>query len=246
MQHDDNWGWRARLGMFIVGNEAVPEAEGGHGLAASRSTHPASPPSHLGTLARTAPSVDLPEDGVAHASRAMPSPRWCSATVPAALSEGQAGMRPLSTRYGDHRLDTYVTTNLLDTLWALDTEVRPFRCAPCSTTAQRKWASPSSNAILPAGMRYDRDRLAGHAAGEPVHRMGFAQQIELLFAQTRPSPDADGVWIAGTGFRCVGILEALKRPGAARDLNNQASLWSGLRRAGAAVKVPGYGRLLTL
>ncbi len=24
---DDNWGWRARIGLFIVGNEAVPEAE---------------------------------------------------------------------------------------------------------------------------------------------------------------------------------------------------------------------------
>jgi hypothetical protein len=24
---DDNWGWRARIGMFIVGGEAVPEAE---------------------------------------------------------------------------------------------------------------------------------------------------------------------------------------------------------------------------
>ena len=23
----DNWGWQARIGMFIVGNEAVPEAE---------------------------------------------------------------------------------------------------------------------------------------------------------------------------------------------------------------------------
>lgn len=23
----DHWGWRARIGMFIVGNEAVPEAE---------------------------------------------------------------------------------------------------------------------------------------------------------------------------------------------------------------------------
>ena len=23
----DNWGWRARIGIFIVGNEAVPEAE---------------------------------------------------------------------------------------------------------------------------------------------------------------------------------------------------------------------------
>ena len=27
MTHHDNWGWRARIGLFIVGNEAVPEAE---------------------------------------------------------------------------------------------------------------------------------------------------------------------------------------------------------------------------
>ena len=27
MTERDNWGWRARIGMFIVGNEAVPEAE---------------------------------------------------------------------------------------------------------------------------------------------------------------------------------------------------------------------------
>ena len=27
MAGHDNWGWRARIGMFIVGSEAVPEAE---------------------------------------------------------------------------------------------------------------------------------------------------------------------------------------------------------------------------
>ena len=26
MTSNDHWGWRARIGMFIVGNEAVPEA----------------------------------------------------------------------------------------------------------------------------------------------------------------------------------------------------------------------------
>src|SRR5260221_9091443 len=29
LMQDDNWGWRARIGLFIVGNEAVPEAEWG-------------------------------------------------------------------------------------------------------------------------------------------------------------------------------------------------------------------------
>ena len=27
MTAPDNWGWKARIGMFIVGSEAVPEAE---------------------------------------------------------------------------------------------------------------------------------------------------------------------------------------------------------------------------
>ena len=27
MKQPDNWGWKARIGMFIVGVEAVPEAE---------------------------------------------------------------------------------------------------------------------------------------------------------------------------------------------------------------------------
>ena len=51
--------------------------------------------------------------------------------------------------------------------------------------------------------------------------------------------------IAGTGFRCVGILEALeqdlKRPVISA---NQASLWHCLRSAGVQAKVEGYGSLL--
>ena len=31
MTQRDHWGWRARIGMFIVGNEAVPEAVVGDG-----------------------------------------------------------------------------------------------------------------------------------------------------------------------------------------------------------------------
>jgi len=55
------------------------------------------------------------------------------------------------------------------------------------------------------------------------------------------------VLIAGTGFRCVGILEALeqdlKRPVISA---NQASLWHCLRSAGVHAKVAGYGSLLRL
>ena len=59
--------------------------------------------------------------------------------------------------------------------------------------------------------------------------------------------EADGVLIAGTGFCCVGILDALER-----DLQrpvvsaNQASLWHCLRLSGVRTPVGGYGNLLRL
>ena len=53
--------------------------------------------------------------------------------------------------------------------------------------------------------------------------------------------------LAGTGFRCVGILEALeqdlKRPVISA---NQASLWHCLRSAGVQTNIPGYGNLLRM
>ncbi len=53
--------------------------------------------------------------------------------------------------------------------------------------------------------------------------------------------------IAGTGFRCVAILESLeqelKRPVISA---NQASLWHCLRLSGVKEPVAGYGSLLRL
>jgi maleate cis-trans isomerase len=72
---------------------------------------------------------------------------------------------------------------------------------------------------------------------------------EPLYQQVRAAcpREADGVLIAGTGFRCVGILDALER-----DLQrpvvsaNQASLWHCLRLAGVRTPVGGYGNLFSL
>ena len=56
-----------------------------------------------------------------------------------------------------------------------------------------------------------------------------------------------GVGIAGTGFRCVAILDALEQ-----DLErpvvsaNQASLWHCLRLSGNHTPISGYGNLLRL
>jgi maleate isomerase len=79
--------------------------------------------------------------------------------------------------------------------------------------------------------------------------MGLEQEVEPLYAQIRSAcpADADGVLIAGTGFRCVAILEALeqdlKRPVISA---NQASLWHCLRSVGVHTPIGGYGSLLRL
>jgi maleate isomerase len=152
--------------------------------------------------------------------------------------------------------DKFVTTNGLDMQAALRASQvkRPFLVVP-------PWFNDDT---LKAGLAYFTDRgfaPAGHLRYDPgpgwrevapgemyAKGMGFAQQIEPLYAQIRAAcPDgADGVLIGGTGFRCVGILEALehdlKRPAISA---NQASLWHCLRRSGVHVSIQGYGSLLS-
>ena len=82
-----------------------------------------------------------------------------------------------------------------------------------------------------------------------IHGMGFEQEVEPLYAQIRAAcpSTADGVLIAGTGFRCVAILEALEQDlGRPVISANQASLWHGLRSAGVRSGIAGYGNLFSL
>ena len=119
--------------------------------------------------------------------------------------------------------------------------------------------------MVAAGVRYYADHgfpPGGHLRYDPGRKwrdlppgelypqgMGFEQEVEPLYAQIRSQcpAEADGVLIAGTGFRCVAILEALEQ-----DLQrpvisaNQASLWHCLRAAGVRTPVAGYGTLLRL
>ena len=77
---------------------------------------------------------------------------------------------------------------------------------------------------------------------------GFDQEVVPLYDQIIAGcpDDADGVLIAGTGFRCVAIVDALekslKRPVISA---NQASLWHCLKLGNIEAKVDGYGRLLS-
>ena len=122
-----------------------------------------------------------------------------------------------------------------------------------------------TDASVDAGVRYFSDQgfaPAGHLRFDPgakwrdvdprdLYRqgMGFEQEVEPLHAQIKAACPigADGVLIAGTGLRCVAILEDLERDLKRPVLSaNQASLWHSLRHAGVRTPVTGYGSLLRL
>ena len=262
MTNNDNWGWRARIGIFIVGNEAVPEAEWwamappGVSVHAARVTARAPwarwredrkavvPEEDLVRGCRQFAAMQLSAVVVAHSSSSLLGGKgWDEATV--------ASLAPLLGS------GTTVTTNGLDTREALRASgvKHPFLVLPPwfnDDTVAAGLRYYTDYGFAPAGhLRYDpgrkwRDLPPGDLVGQGL---GFEQEVEPLYTQIRAAcpAAADGVLIAGTGFRCVAILEALeqdlKRPVLSA---NQASLWSSLQSAAVHTKITGYGNLLQL
>ena len=262
MTNKDNWGWRARIGLFIVGNEAVPEAEWWAMAPPGVSIHAArvTAPSPWATWNANRTGVELSDD-LARGARQFGAMQLSAAVLAHTTSSvvggkgwDEATTAALAAAIGN---GTFATTNGLDTMAALKASgvKRPFLVLPpwfADDTMKTAGTYYADHGFAPSGLlRYDpgpgwhdlppRD-LYGHG-------MGFAQQIEPLYAQVRAAcpAEADGVLLGGTGFRCVGILEALeqdlKRPVISA---NQASLWHCLRRAGVHEPVSGYGNLLRL
>ena len=246
----DNWGWRARIGMFIVGNEAVPEAEWWAMAPEGVSIH----------AARVTAKSPWPFDGdLERGARQFAAMKLDAAVLGHTTSSivgGKGWDEKMAADLGAIiGKEVFVTTNGLDMQAALKAQniKRPFIVVP-------PWFNDDS---IKAGRAYFGDRGFGPAGvlrydpgpgwrdiapGDLYPRgMGFAQQIEPLYEQIRAAcpTDADGVLIGGTGFRCVGIIEALeqnlKRPVVSA---NQASLWHCLRHCGIHSAVEGYGSLL--
>jgi maleate isomerase len=260
MAQKDNWGWQARIGMFIVGNEAVPEAEWWAMLPPNVSVHAARVSARAPWARWREDQAGVePEDDLVRGSRQFAAMRL-SAVVVGHTSSSMLGGKGwdeavVARLSGLLAPGVAVTTNGLDSLAALRaSEVRrPFLVLP-------PWFNDDT---VRAGVRYYTDQgfaPAGHLRYDPGRKwrdvppgelypqgMGFEQEVEPLYAQIRAACPAvaDGVLIAGTGFRCVAILDPLeqdlKRPVLSA---NQVSLWHCLRLAGVHAKVSGYGNLL--
>ena len=250
MSARDNWGWRARIGMFIVGNEAVPEAEWWAMVPPDVSIH----------AARVTAKSPWPIDGDLKRGAEQFSTMKLQAAVLAHTTSSIVGGKGWDEKMAADLTaiigkDVFCTTNGLDQQAALRAQgiKRPFIVVP-------PWFNDQS---LAAGVTYFSERgfsPAGHLRYDPgpgwhdippgdlyPKGMGFAQQIEPLHAQVRAAcpKDADGVLLGGTGFRCVGILEKLEQDLARPVVSaNQASLWHCLRRSGVKTKIDGYGSLL--
>lgn len=258
----DNWGWRARIGLFIVGSEAVPEAEWWAMAPPGVSVHAARVTARApwASWREDRTGVDLADDlqrgcrqfsamhlsavVLAHTTSSVVGGKGWDAAAASGLSAALGG-------------GAVVTTNGMDTLAALRASgvKRPFLVLPpwfpddTVDAAVRYYAEhglpPAAYLRTDPGRKW-RDLPPGDLYG---HGMGVAQEVEPLYAQIRAAcpAAADGVLIAGTGFRCVAILELLER-----DLDrpvisaNQASLWQCLRLSGIRAPVDGYGKLLRL
>lgn len=254
----DNWGDAARFGIFIVGNEVVPEAEWWAMAPRDVSVHAA----RVLAPAPWAPwqdgavtlAPDLERGAAAFNGMAL------NAVVMAHTSSSVLGGRGwdlavVDRLQADLHPRTKVTTNGLDCVAAMRAMgiTKPFIVFP-------PWFGDK---IIAAGMAYFTDfgfpEASSYHTDPGSNWAGVAPQdlypslmhIEQDAAYLQDQiiancPDAaDGVLITGTGVRCVGIIDALEQRLQKPVITaNQASLWQCLRLAGVDTPIQGYGQLL--
>ncbi len=257
----------ARIGLFIVGSEAVPEAEWWAMAPPGVSVHAArgDGADAVGEVARGSQrrrsrrrsgarreavlfsTMKLQAVVFAHTSSSVVGGKgWDEATVDALSAIVRAGIAGDAAK---------VTTNGLDTLAALRHAGvrRPFLVVPPwfpDDTVGAALRYYADHGITPVGhLRLDPGRKWRDVPPQDLYPqgMGFEQEIEPLYAQILKAcpAAADGVLIGGTGFRCVGIIDTLERDlGRPVITANQASLWHCLRMSGIHTPIEGYGALL--
>lgn len=255
---NDNWGAGARIGLFIVGAEVVPEAEWwamappGVSIHAARVTAPTPWAEWRDGAVVLAP--DLARGAAQFSGMAL------SAAVLAHSSSSIAAGPGWDSAVAAHLTDvlhpaTQATTNGLDCVLALEHlgVHRPFLVFPPwfgeATVAKGAGYFTDHGLAVAGAFRQVPEARWADTAPQNLYREGMHlhQNTDLLFDQivAECPADADGVLIAGTGFRCVAIIDALEAAlGRPVVTANQASLWRCLDLVGAAAPISGYGRLL--
>jgi maleate isomerase len=257
---NDNWGSVARFGLFIVGSEVVPEAEWwamappGVSVHAARVTAAAPWAQWREDRASVELAPDLERGAAQFASMAL------SAVVLAHTSSSIVGGSGWDNAVAESlrarlRPSTAVATNGVDCAMALRRcgVRRPLIVYPPWFGEKAMTAGAAYFADLGFGdirtFRHAPEPRWAKVPPEDLYKnlMHMEQKADLLCDQivaTCPAT-ADGVLIAGTGLRCVGIIDALEAAlGRPVVTANQASLWRCLSLAGVETRITGYGQLL--
>ena len=261
MKQPDNWGWKARIGMFIVGVEAVPEAEWWAMLPSGISLHTArvTASTPWATWSSNGNEVEFQDDLARGASQfaEMHLSAVLIGHTSSSIMGGNGWDMAVVNRLSESGPETRVaTTNGLDCQAALRISgvKRPFLIFPAwfndgTITKGREYFS--DHGFAPSGqMRFDPGRNWQDVPPDKLYAkgMGFNQDIDSLFGQICdgcPS-EADSILIVGTGFRCISILDALEKELQRPVISaNQASLWHCLRLSGLRDQIDGYGSLLS-
>lgn len=261
MINKDNWGWRARFGIFIVSSEAVPEAEWWAILPDGISVHASriDAPAPWATWPQDNDNELIFSDDLVRGAGHFAKMRLDAAVISHSSSSILGGpdwdvamVRELRNHLPDI---PHLTTNGLDCLSALraSSVEKPFLVFPpwfSKNLADKGARYFTRQGLEPAGtLRADAGPEWRDLSPVELYPkgLGFEQDVDYLYHQIRSAypAQADGVLIAGTGFRCVGIIEALEKELQIPVITaNQASLWHCLRMAGADDTIAGYGALL--
>ncbi len=258
----DNWGHKARLGMFIVGAEPVPGAEWWAMAPPGVSVHAARITSTTpwATWNADRSDVDLCEDlergarQFAQMAADVVVVGHSSSSVLGGEGWDDAVVRRLEEVIGGK---TKVTTNGHDCALAMAAigARRPFVIIPpwfgdgFIETARDYLIAQGLN---PAAMfRHIPDARWRDVAPQDLYRqfMHLDQNAELLRDQVIAEcpDDADSVLMIGTGLRCVGVIDEIETAlGKPVVTANQASLWRCLQLAGVETGVTGYGKLMAM
>lgn len=260
----DSWGWRARFGILVIDKDPVAEtdfwamAPPGVTVHTARFESPRRPGTDYygvdpGQVVAESPDVARGLDFLG----SMRLDAICVCFTTSSFFGGfgfDDGFTKEASRMA-HGVPVLTTAATMTEAMRETGVTRPYLVVP-------PWFKP---AIVEAGERYFTDAgfpVAGLCRFDPgvgwrdmepweVWDNGgqWAVQPEEVYQQVRRSfpAGADGVIVAGSGFRSHEVIGLLERDlGVPVVTSNQSGLWGCLRTAGTAVPVEGFGRLLSV
>jgi maleate isomerase len=241
----DGFGWRARIGVLTGDDDTVPETEFWTMAPDGVSVHAARVPF---TDLRTYTDPPGPDNATALLAR-LPLQAIVYAFTTGSYVLGATGERALAARLEQR-------SNGIPVLMPGTAAVAAFRALAVGRIALIH-APFFTGEVDQKGAGYFADQGfevvgASHltpAQNVPHPNLGSIVTAPELYQWVRrhAPANAEGVFIAGNGFRSIGVIAALEEDLGRPVLTaNQVALWYALRLAGVAAKAEGYGQLFTV